>query len=113
MLTIRELTEQELEAVKTLSWEIIETDLPGLEPKKRTELFRKFEFASFEDAMAFMGAAEQKISAIDHHPRWENIWRTVLVWLSTWDIGHKPSILDLELARYLEDLRTRFPPPPN
>jgi pterin-4a-carbinolamine dehydratase len=45
---------------------------------------------------------------VDHHPRWENIWRTVTVWLSTWDIGHKVSRLDLELAQYFEALWARY-----
>ena len=70
-----------------------------------------FEFASFEDAIAFMGGAARRISEMDHHPRWENIWRTVSVWLTTWDIGQKPTELDLQLARYLEELRSTFPPP--
>jgi pterin-4a-carbinolamine dehydratase len=109
-LSLNELTKPELDsALETLSgWEVRPTDIPGSEPK---ELCRTFEFASFEDAIAFMGKAVRKISEMDHHPRWENIWRTVLVSLSTWDIGHKPSVLDLELARYFEELRSTFPPP--
>lgn len=42
------------------------------------------------------------LATFQHHPRWENIWRTVVIWLSTWDIGHKPSQLDLDLAREVE-----------
>ena len=54
------------------------------EPRKRSELFRVFEFASFEDAIAVMGAAVAEIVRLDHDPRWENIWRSVSVWLTTW-----------------------------
>jgi hypothetical protein len=32
----------------------------------------------------------------------------VSVWLSTWDIGHKPSRLDIELALYLDELYKTF-----
>lgn len=112
-LTIKELTNLELEsALETMvNWTVSVSDIPGHEPMKRTELYRVFEFASFEDAIAFMGGAARRISEMDHHPRWENIWRTVSVWLTTWDIGHKPSALDLELARYFEELRSTFPPP--
>jgi pterin-4a-carbinolamine dehydratase len=112
-ITIRELTGQEINsALEVLSeWTLVVSEIPGFEPNKRSELFRTFEFASFEDAIAFMTKAVPRISQLEHHPRWENLWRTVRVWLSTWDIGHKPSMLDLELARYLEELRTTFPPP--
>ena len=89
-VTLKELTESELaSALGTLvDWKITVSDIPGNEPKKRTELHRPFEFASFQDAITFMGAATPKISEIQHHPRWENLWRTVSVWLTTWDIGH-------------------------
>ncbi len=85
--------------------------IPGKEPLKATELSRVYEFSSFEEAMAFMSEATTHISQVDHHPRWENIWRSVSVWLTTWDIGHKPSMLDIELARYLDQLRGKYSPP--
>lgn len=65
---------------------------------------RSFEFASFEDAMHFMFSATRHIGRVDHHPDWENIWRTITIWLTTWDIGHKPSHYDVELAQYLDEL---------
>src|SRR5205814_5519581 len=92
-VTLRELTGSEIRAaLETLGeWTVVDSDIPGREPKKRVEFYKAFEFSSFEDAMAFMAAAVPKISEFDHHPRWENIWCTVSVWLSTWDIGHRPS----------------------
>jgi pterin-4a-carbinolamine dehydratase len=91
MLVIKELTDLELEsALQALTeWTISVSDIPGREPSKSTELYRQFEFASFEDALAFMGGAVQRLSKLEYHPRWENIWRTVSVWLTTWDIGQK------------------------
>jgi pterin-4a-carbinolamine dehydratase len=76
----------------------------GPKGEKRTELMGIFEFASFEDAMHFMIAATRHIVKVDHHPDWENIWRTITIWLTTWDIGHKPSHYDVELAQYLDEL---------
>jgi pterin-4a-carbinolamine dehydratase len=113
MLSIKDLTGAELRsALEALpGWTQLVSDIPGSEPNKRTELARVFEFASFDDAIAFMGRAAKRIGEMDHHPRWENIWRSVIVHLTTWDIGHKPSALDLELARYLEEVRSTFPPP--
>jgi pterin-4a-carbinolamine dehydratase len=110
-VTLKELTTEELKAALSAlkDWRVIESGIPGKEPRKSTELYRAFEFASFEDAIAFMSAAVPHISKAQHHPRWENLWRTVLVWLTTWDIGHKPSQLDLDLASFLEQLRSSFP----
>ena len=112
-VTLRELTDTELHAElqRLPGWVPVTSDLPGGQGRQRTEICKLYEFASFEDAVAFMGAAVPKIAAMQHHPRWQNIWRTVVVWLSTWDIGHKPSALDLELATHLESLRSMYAQP--
>lgn len=112
-VTLKELSRDEIiEVLKQLpDWELIISDIPGKEPLKRTEFKKVYEFTSFEDAIDFMHVASKHVSEVQHHPRWENIWRTVTVWLSTWDIGHKPSRLDIELARFLEELRRNYPSP--
>ncbi len=51
-----------------------------------------------------MVAASRYVHLTDHHPDWQNLWVSVKVWLSTWDIGHKPSFKDVRLAKYLENL---------
>src|SRR5262249_35549150 len=58
-ITIRDLTRIELKAALNAlgGWDVSTSDIPGLEPNKRTELHRTFEFASFEDAVSFMGQA--------------------------------------------------------
>ena len=68
------------------------------------ELHRSFEFDTFMDAVGFMALAAPHCESARHHPRWENIWRTVNVYLTTWDIGLRLSDRDLQLARMLEDL---------
>jgi pterin-4a-carbinolamine dehydratase len=112
-VTLKELSREEISsALEAWSgWTIGDSDVPGREPLKRTEFRKAYEFRSFEDAMSFMTAATQHISAVGHHPRWENIWRTVTVWLTTWDIGYKPSKLDLELAIELDKLYKNYQPP--
>ncbi len=72
----------------------------GLVP--HSELYREYSFASFEQATAFMAEHSAAIDAGQHHPRWENFWTTVRVWLSTWDIEFKPSLHDVRLARWLD-----------
>jgi pterin-4a-carbinolamine dehydratase len=78
--------------------------LPGEHPKVRTEITRAYKFRSFEDAIEFIRSAAEHVSAVQHHPRWENLWKMVRVWLSTWDVGHRPSRLDFELAARLDGL---------
>jgi pterin-4a-carbinolamine dehydratase len=76
-------------------------------------LLRSYRFKSFEDAIHFMATASRFITRTEHHPAWTNIWRTVTVRLTTFDIGHRPSVFDLRLAEYLDDLfrgyRTQSP----
>jgi pterin-4a-carbinolamine dehydratase len=105
------LTESEIEKalLRLTEWQITTSFIPGKEPNKRTELMRTYVFARFEDAIDYMAEATKHISVVQHHPRWENTWRTLRVWLSTWDIGHKPSRIDLDLAEYLDHLFGKYP----
>jgi pterin-4a-carbinolamine dehydratase len=111
-VTLKELSPEEMDAAleRLPGWDLIVSDIPGKEPGKRSELCQVFEFASFSDAISFMSEAAPEIARIDHHPRWENIWRSVSVWLTTWDIGHKPSVLDTQLAGFLNELRKEYAP---
>jgi len=94
--------QQQLSALP--NWKVINSPLPGEYPRTRTELTRRFRFSSFERAIGFMQAAVPHINQVNHHPRWENVFKTVTVWLSTWDTGHVISKLDFDLARYLDEL---------
>jgi pterin-4a-carbinolamine dehydratase len=109
----KELTDEELDKALKLApaWSLVNSPVPGAEPKKRVELMRTYEFHSFEDAMHFMGEATAYISRMNHHPRWQNVWRSLTIWLSTWDIGHRPSRLDVELAGYLDSLFRNYASP--
>jgi pterin-4a-carbinolamine dehydratase len=68
------------------------------------ELYRAFTFKSFEDAIHFMATASRYIGTTNHHPDWQNLWVSVRVWLTTWDIGHKVTFKDVRLAEYREKL---------
>lgn len=109
-VSIAELSLAELEnAISALSgWTAITTPLEGKEPLTKTELHKRFEFQSFERAVDFMVEVRPFVTRLQHHPRWENTWRTVSIWLSTWDIGHKPSALDIELAEVIESVYKRY-----
>jgi pterin-4a-carbinolamine dehydratase len=85
-------------------WTVVTSPLPDDPSKTRTELHRVYRFASFDGALAFMQAAAPFINRTDHHPRWENAFKTLKVWLSTWDSGHVISEKDFELATHLNQL---------
>lgn len=97
---------QELEAflAEHSAWQVVTSPLPGEYPKTRTELFRRFRFPSFDHVLSFMTAAAPFINEHDHHPRWEHVFKTLDVFLSTWDSGHVISRLDCDLARHLDAL---------
>ena len=94
--------DQALLALK--GWEPVESLVPGDYPKARHELRKSYRFPTFRAAIDFMQSAVDTIQAVQHHPRWENQWRTVTVFLSTWDVGHKITSLDIDLARRLDDV---------
>jgi pterin-4a-carbinolamine dehydratase len=55
-----------------------------------------------------MAETSSAIEKGQHHPRWENMWSTVKVWLSTWDIEFQPSRYDVRLARMLDQAYKKF-----
>ena len=109
-VSITEIPQDEFAAIlKSLpGWTEEVSPLPGQEPLKQVELRKAFEFSSFQRALEFMREVAESVEKMQHHPRWENIWRTVTIWLSTWDIGHKPSHLDVDLAREIERIYTKY-----
>lgn len=84
-------------------WKILEsTDDNCL---KLRELHRNYKFKTFETAFKFMTrATEEFITPQDHHPRWENTYNRLEIWLSTSEIGGQISNRDLKLAKCLEEL---------
>jgi pterin-4a-carbinolamine dehydratase len=92
-------------------WRVLTSPLPGEYPRTRTELMKRYKFRGFDQAIAFMHAAVPHIERVNHHPRWENVFKTITVWLSTWDTGHVVTKLDFELARYLDELFERHQAP--
>ena len=104
--TSKELTETELkEALISLpGWQISKRILPDNPNHESVELYKPFKFRSFEDAIHFMSSAARFASITQHHPDWQNLWVSVRVWLTSWDIGHRLTFKDIRLAEYLEKL---------
>jgi 4a-hydroxytetrahydrobiopterin dehydratase len=70
---------------------------------------KTYHFANYDVALGFINRASEHIAAVPHHPTWEITWGTVTVRLSTWDIGHKLSHYDTEMAEYLDNLSIEYP----
>lgn len=64
---------------------------------------RTFEFRNFSEAFAFMTRVALAAEKMDHHPDWSNVYKTVVVTLSTHDRGGVTE-LDIDLARKMNRL---------
>ncbi len=69
-------------------------------------LSRGFVFANFVEAIGFMMRVAICAEALDHHPNWSNVYKTVQVELWTHDVDGITS-LDVQLARKMNELAGR------
>jgi pterin-4a-carbinolamine dehydratase len=83
-------------------WTLARSAVPEEPVLERVELHKEYRFASFGDVIDYMQHARPFIEEANHHPRWENIYSTLRVFLTTWDIGHRVSYLDIMLAGHLD-----------
>jgi 4a-hydroxytetrahydrobiopterin dehydratase len=67
-------------------------------------LYRKFEFANFSEAFAFMTRVAIEAEKMNHHPLWTNVWNKVEIWLSTHDAGNTITDKDHQLAHRINQL---------
>ena len=70
--------------------------------EKNGELYREFEFKDFAQAFAFMQAVAAEAEQRQHHPRWENTWNKVRIWLSTHEAGNKVTDKDRSFAEVID-----------
>ena len=64
---------------------------------------RKFEFADFSQAFAFMTRVAMIAETRDHHPEWFNVYNRVEITLTTHDAGGL-STRDVEMAKAIDAL---------
>ena len=69
----------------------------------RDAITKKFVFADFNAAFAFMTRAALVAEKLDHHPGWFNVYKTVEVTLSPHDAGGLTE-LDVKLAEAMDKL---------
>ena len=65
------------------------------------KLHKTFQFRDFSEAFGFMARVALVAEAMDHHPEWFNVYKTVRVDLSTHDAGGITE-LDFALAGRME-----------
>jgi len=68
----------------------------------RDAIAKTFVFADFNAAFGFMTRAALVAEKMDHHPEWSNVYKTVVVTLTTHDAGGVTS-LDVQLARIMDE----------
>src|SRR5690348_12165329 len=67
-------------------------------------LYKQFVFHDFREAWAFMERVAAAANRLDHHPRWQNEWNVVDIWLSTHEEGMHITDRDHELANTIDTL---------
>jgi 4a-hydroxytetrahydrobiopterin dehydratase len=72
--------------------------------EENNKMYRKFTFADFSEAFAFMTRVALIAEKMNHHPEWKNVWNSVEVWLSTHDAGDVVTEKDKKLAAAIDKL---------
>jgi 4a-hydroxytetrahydrobiopterin dehydratase len=93
-----------------LSPEARSTALAGLagwhEVSGREAIAKTFVFADFNEAFGFMTRVALIAEKMDHHPEWSNVYKTVVVTLSTHDAGGITA-RDIALAEAMDRIAAR------
>jgi ribonuclease HI/pterin-4a-carbinolamine dehydratase len=74
-------------------------------------LFKQFNFENFKEAWAFMTKVAAVAEQYQHHPRWENEWNQVQIWLSTHEGDQLITDKDRQLAEAIDEIVADGAPP--
>lgn len=67
-------------------------------------LYKQFVFHDFDEAWEFMQRVAEAATKIDHHPRWQNEWNVVDIWLNTHEQEMSITDKDRELAGVIDSI---------
>ena len=70
---------------------------------KKNQLYKKFIFSNFSDALGFIVQVGIESEKLNHHPNIQNTYNKVEIYLSTHSIDGL-SNLDVELANNIDDI---------
>jgi ribonuclease HI len=66
-------------------------------------LYKQFNFDDFKQAWAFMTRVAELAEEFQHHPRWENEWSVVQIWLITHEGPQRITEKDRQLAEAIDE----------
>src|ERR1700689_2455847 len=87
--------------------------IEGMWQETKHGLYRQFNFENFKQAWAFMTKVAALAEEYQHHPRWENEWNVVQIWLMTHEAGSKITDKDRQLAEAIDAVVAAPLPPKN
>jgi ribonuclease HI/pterin-4a-carbinolamine dehydratase len=67
-------------------------------------LYKQFNFDNFKEAWVFMSRVAELAEEYQHHPRWENEWSVVQIWLITHEGGKAITDKDEEMSRLIDEV---------
>jgi ribonuclease HI/pterin-4a-carbinolamine dehydratase len=70
--------------------------------EKNNSLYREFVFKDFDQAFSFMQAVAAEAVRLQHHPRWENDYNKVRIWLTTHSQKDTITKQDIGLSRAID-----------
>ncbi len=72
--------------------------------EEKNTLYKKFEFADFSEAFAFMTRVALAAEKANHHPLWTNVYNKVEIWLNTHDAGDIVTEKDRKLSKVIDKI---------
>jgi ribonuclease HI/pterin-4a-carbinolamine dehydratase len=72
------------------------------------QLYKEFSFKNFREAFKFMEAVAELAEQQQHHPKWQNEWNKVGIWLSTHEAGDTITNKDHHLAETIDAAYNRL-----
>ncbi len=69
----------------------------------RDAVFRKFEFADFNEAFGFMARVAIMADKMNHHPEWFNVYNRVEVTMTTHDVDGL-SDFDVRMVGFMDEI---------
>ena len=76
---------------------------------ERDAIEKRYRFANFNAAFAFMARAAMFAEKLDHHPEWTNVYNRVDVLLTTHDAGGVTE-LDVRMAQFMDEAAQQLAP---
>lgn len=71
---------------------------------QNNQLYKEFIFEDFKEAFSFMEVIAREAEKMQHHPRWENEWNKVRIWLTTHEYNSTITDKDKSFAEAIDKI---------